>query len=654
MQRKIGAYIRVSTDEQANAIEGSLDNQRYRIKAHVDGKNLQEKNWGSIVDFYVDDGFSAKDTNRPAYQRMVLDLKKNKIDLILVADLSRLSRNLFDFCGLLEFLDGHKASFLSIKEQFDTSTPIGRMIIYIIMTLAQFEREQTSERVSLGVHSRAMRGLLNGGRSILGFDKDPNKPGVYVVNEEESQLVRQIFDVYLEEGSKSKAISMLNEINLRPKVNSNFKKQKQLGEWTLDSLGNILSNAAYIGFHEVNKSNKTKPQEKLKPYQRYQLVKASWPAIIDEHKFYSAQDQLEDAKALERTRLKNAEERVFLLSGVFKCAECGSPLVGATYHGSHSEHRYYTHTTSGSRHNCKVQRIWADEVEAAVLKHLKEGLVTKGYFKGLQQKIERFAKKSIGNTAAEIMRVKKEISDLETEAVNVFKIQTQGNFSAEAIKMISERLESISKQKALMLTHLLKLEGKVEENIDAAQASDYIKEKILAFESGFRKSTPAQRKRLVRKTIQQIALKEDSLVMWFFLSDDDEVPGRKLTLVRDESHESGLCLVNGFENSAPNRQVPILVNGRIGEGCAKLLETSVLSVADNHSIVWTKDNIDLQDLAIKRWVERLNVKKLAAHFNCGRTTVIRKIGYLRKNPDLIQDGVARSHIKSRKYRFMGS
>jgi|GEM_PF-7032823 hypothetical protein len=93
---------------------------------------------------------------------------------------------------------------------------------------------------------------------------------------------------------------------------------------------------------------------------------------------------------------------------------------------------------------------------------------------------------------------------------------------------------------------------------------------------------------------------------------------------------------------------------KLGEGHAKILETSVLSVAECHSIVWTKDNIDLQDLAIKRWVERLNMDKLAAHFNCGRTVIIRKIGYLRKNPDLIRDGVARSHVKSRKYRFMGS
>lgn len=117
MQLKIGAYIRVSTEEQASAIEGSLENQKYRLKAYVDLKNSQVRNWGEIVEFYVDDGYSAKDTRRPAYQRMMRDIKRGKIELILVSDLSRLSRNIFDFCNLMDELEKNEAQFLSIKEQ---------------------------------------------------------------------------------------------------------------------------------------------------------------------------------------------------------------------------------------------------------------------------------------------------------------------------------------------------------------------------------------------------------------------------------------------------------------------------------------------------------------------------------------------------------
>ncbi len=86
MPHKIGAYIRVSTEEQASAVEGSLDNQKYRLISFVDLKNTQVKNWGKIVEYYTDDGFSAKDTRRPAFQRMISDIKKVKIDLILICD----------------------------------------------------------------------------------------------------------------------------------------------------------------------------------------------------------------------------------------------------------------------------------------------------------------------------------------------------------------------------------------------------------------------------------------------------------------------------------------------------------------------------------------------------------------------------------------
>ena len=155
MRHNIGLYLRVSTDEQALRQEGSLDSQKHRLQAYVDIKNVQDASWGKVVDIYTDDGISAKDTNRPAFQRMMKDLRKGRINLILVTDLSRLSRNIKDFCVLLEDLKKSNAQFLSIKEQFDTTTAAGEMMVFNMINLAQFERKQTSERVSLNFHARA-------------------------------------------------------------------------------------------------------------------------------------------------------------------------------------------------------------------------------------------------------------------------------------------------------------------------------------------------------------------------------------------------------------------------------------------------------------------------------------------------------------------
>ena len=116
MQHKIGIYVRVSTEEQAQVADGSIESQQHRIKSFIDIKIHQDKTWGKVIETYIDDGYSAGSTNRPAYQRMIRDLKTAKITLILVADLSRLSRNLADFCDFYKEMEKYKTNFLSIKE----------------------------------------------------------------------------------------------------------------------------------------------------------------------------------------------------------------------------------------------------------------------------------------------------------------------------------------------------------------------------------------------------------------------------------------------------------------------------------------------------------------------------------------------------------
>lgn len=125
-------------------VEGSITSQKHRLSSFVEIKNVQEPGWGEIVETYADEGLSAKDTRRPAFQKMMTDIRKGRINLILVADISRLSRNILDFCILLDDLKKYNAKFLSIKEQFDTSTPVGELMVFNMISLAQFERKQTA------------------------------------------------------------------------------------------------------------------------------------------------------------------------------------------------------------------------------------------------------------------------------------------------------------------------------------------------------------------------------------------------------------------------------------------------------------------------------------------------------------------------------
>jgi len=300
----IGCYSRVSTDEQANVIEGSLDNQRHRMQSFIDIKNMQEPNWGHLVEYFVDDGYSAKDTNRPAYARMMKALKSGKIDAVMVTELSRLSRNIPDFCDFHKMLESQGAKFFSIKEQFDSSTPAGKMMLYNMINLAQFEREQTSERVAINCHSRAQRGLLNGGPAILGYDKDPAKKATFLVNEQEAKDVRRIFELFIEQRSLSRTIDAVAAENIKPKVRENEKNRLvKAGRWTIESLSFVLKNKAYIAVRDVNKVSKNKDQSKLKAWQKFGSYSASWPAIVDEVMFNTTNTILAENFERERMRL---------------------------------------------------------------------------------------------------------------------------------------------------------------------------------------------------------------------------------------------------------------------------------------------------------------------------------------------------------------
>jgi site-specific DNA recombinase len=117
--RRVGIYLRVSTEEQARIQDGSLVSQRQRLIEYVEGQNRRENNWGQVVEVYCDEGKSAKDMNRPEFQRLLADIKTGRITLILATELSRLSRSISDFCELWKLFKKHKSGVITLRENFD-------------------------------------------------------------------------------------------------------------------------------------------------------------------------------------------------------------------------------------------------------------------------------------------------------------------------------------------------------------------------------------------------------------------------------------------------------------------------------------------------------------------------------------------------------
>ncbi len=500
MKFKISAYGRVSTDEQANVIEGSLDNQRHRMKSFVEFKNIQDKNWGDIVDFYIDDGYSAGDTKRPQYQRLIRDIKAGKVNMVMVTELSRLSRDIPDFCALKKLFDDYHVSFLSIKEQFDTSTPSGELMLYQLISLAQFERKQTAERVAVNCHSRSLRGLLNGGPAILGYDKLDDNKTTFKINEAEASSVRTIFKLYTENLTLGRTIRELEAMGITPKARQGKKQRLAAeGRWTYESLSSVLQNKSYIGLKEINKANKDKEEGYLKPWQKYSIVKASWPAIIDEDTFKNVQRILEDSKSKERLRLDTSVKRVFLASQILICGECGRKLVGSSAHGKNKVHRYYVHASKmGDTIKCPKKRYSADEIETGLVDRLTEILLRAGHFENVSENIRKQVSTAPEEIKRQIAGVQAEIQKTTIAIRRTFKIQAEMDADSEGIKLVAQELQELGRKQSSLEVRLQDLKSQESYKDDVDNSIVDLKTRIEQFTRGWKKASVMMRKSLFK------------------------------------------------------------------------------------------------------------------------------------------------------------
>jgi site-specific DNA recombinase len=534
MQHKVGAYCRVSTEEQAQVIEGSLDSQRHRLNAFVELKNMQESGrWGKIVDFYVDEGFSAKDTRRPALQKLLSDMRAGKINLILVTDLSRLSRNILDFCLLLNDLREHGGKFLSVKEQFDTTTAAGHMMVMNMINLAQFEREQVAERVAQNFFSRAQRGLLNGGPVILGYDKNPDRSSEYVVNEQEAPLVRDVFRFFLEEGSLARTTRRLNESGIPRKIGIDRKlRLASEGIWSIMSLRNLLENKAYIGIREVNKKYKDKEQNSLMPWQRYQETKATWPAIVPVETFEKVQYALTMGRKLERPKTHHTNGSPFLLTGRLRCSECGAPFVGETGHGRTTSVRYYGHKQyQGIPFRCSVRRFPADPAEEAIEKHLADIALNPNGLEKVEVAIFEDIDMETADVRKDKERVRIRLLEIEKESHAIFRALSDMTDTA-GLALVKEKIASLGTEKSALSARFQEIEGRLQQSDRKKVAMERIETRAQEFKAGWRKGTLAQKKRLIRGLIEEIQVRPGVFDLYFLVHEDDPAIDPKAKVLR--------------------------------------------------------------------------------------------------------------------------
>ena len=241
--RMSGLYVRVSTSNQADEGE-SLDEQVQKLKGYC-----SYKGWKNCT-VYREEGFSGKDLKRPAFQRMMSDIQRGKINTVIVKKIDRLSRSIIDFENIYKHFDQKGVDLISIQENFDTSTAIGRSVIRVVLVFAQLEREQTSERTIDVMAFRAKQGLFNGGYPRLGYDIDSEKKCL-VPCKSEIPVVKEIYETYLKNGSLTETAAKINAKGHRMKSWTTRSDRKSGGhKFQKSNVSRMLEDPVHIGVVE--------------------------------------------------------------------------------------------------------------------------------------------------------------------------------------------------------------------------------------------------------------------------------------------------------------------------------------------------------------------------------------------------------------------
>ncbi|MDP7980999.1 recombinase family protein [Bacillus sp. WLY-B-L8] len=338
---KCAIYRRVSTDMQAE--KGfSLEAQKMRLEAYA-----QSQGW-DIVGDYMDDGYSAKDMNRPELQRLLTDMKEKRFDVILVYKLDRLCRSVRDLNDMIEDFEKYHVKFKSSSEALDTTTATGRMMINMIGTLAQWEREQTAERVTENMYKRAELGLFNGGVIPFGYIKTNDS---IIVNEDESVIIKEMFELALSNGFL--AVSL--------KLNEKGYKTRSGHKWHKEAVKRILTNPIYCGYKRYGVKGNDSKEVVISKFNA-----KGFKPIISKEMFDECQKIFENRKT-NAPKPRYGEYNYF--SGIFVCPNCGQRLSAVTYMIKGKKYKYYK-CAKKAQGFCNGYNVSLETLETAFLKTL--------------------------------------------------------------------------------------------------------------------------------------------------------------------------------------------------------------------------------------------------------------------------------------------
>ncbi|MTI67719.1 MAG: recombinase family protein [Firmicutes bacterium] len=520
---KVAIYVRKS---KFTGKGESIENQIDMCKKYAHNRDIKiDENL-----IYEDEGFSGGNVNRPQYRKMINDAKNGVFDILICYRLDRISRNVADFSDTLEILQDNDIAFVSVKEQFDTSTPMGRAMMYIASVFAQLERETIAERIRDNMYQLARNGRWLGGRTPFGYksqpigytDKENNRKKMYklISVQEELELIKSIYTNYLKFGSLTQLESWTLETNIKTRNNKDFDKT---------SLKMILTNPVYViadeliyeYFESLNSdiaSNKLdfNSNNGLMVYNKHDVKKnkiikkdkENWIVAIGKHKgiipsstWIRVQKQL---KVNSKKAPRAGTGQYGLITHLLRC-KCGSKMRVIVNKKDYGTYHYYKclmkERSRGSR--CKIQNISGKIADKEIMQELislsKDDSALMQNLNNKTKECSILSKKTIN----EKQRLEKVLKEKERSIKNL-TLQLSNNKESIASKYIIKQIEELDKELQNTKQKLINIDKTHELTLLEKNNNDILRNMIKEFASSADNLTFEEKKKYLTNIVDDI------------------------------------------------------------------------------------------------------------------------------------------------------
>ncbi len=476
-------YTRKSTEEGLEQDFNTLDAQREAAEAYI--RSQRHEGWAVLPAHYDDGGYTGANMDRPALKRLLTDAQAGLVNCVVVYKVDRLTRSLLDFAKIMEVLDQHGVTFVSVTQQFNTTNSLGRLTLNILLSFAQFEREMIAERTRDKMSAARRKGKWVGGNPVLGYDVKP-EGGALLLNEDEAQRVRAIFALYREYGSLIPVIEELDRRGWRMKQWVTRKGKLAGGKaFTKNRLYNLLTNVIYTG--------RVEHQGKIYPGEH--------PQIVDVEIWNQVQQKLNAHGRRGRREYRNKYGAI--LKGILRCATCDAGMVHSYTRKGPRLYRYYVCVKAHQRgwSQCETKSVPAPDIEQAVVEQIRAVGTSPALLEEVLCQLEHRREKRSEALEREQRQLDRDLRSLTAEMSGLAPLAAGEDASTQ---VVSDRLADLHRKVGGIETRLAEIRARLSALDGDGLSREEVRSALSNFDCLWRQMTPREQERFVRTLVEQV------------------------------------------------------------------------------------------------------------------------------------------------------